>query len=87
MLRCDFKGLLGEKSVQMGEYQIRDVRRPGYIIRDEEWQRLVLPGTVQNMSIILIDSPDPDKRWRVFSFDRFARYSTDLKALDWSVDP
>lgn len=86
MLRCEFKGLPGEEWVQNGEYQIRDARRPGCIIKDEEWQRLVLPGTVLNMSIIRFDFPDPYKGSLSFRFSSFAPYSTVLKTLDWSVD-
>jgi len=53
MLRCDFKGLPGERRVAQGDYILTNSQMQGLQIRKDDWERTVFPETSVNMSVIM----------------------------------
>jgi len=53
MLRCDFKGLPGERRVGQGDYILTNSQMQGLQIRKDDWDRTVFPETSVNMSVIM----------------------------------
>ncbi|KAL9116952.1 MAG: hypothetical protein Q9187_006515 [Circinaria calcarea] len=55
MLQCKFKGLPGESKVLQGEYHVMNTRPPYQIIPQQDWNRLIFPGSSLDMSILFLE--------------------------------
>jgi hypothetical protein len=54
MLKCQFKGLPGEKLVGNGQYHLLDTKRKELVIDRSKWERSVFPGADISMSMIIL---------------------------------
>ena len=53
MLRCEFKGLPGERKVCTGDYVLMDSQKQGVTFKKEAWPLMVFPVTKIKMSVVL----------------------------------
>ena len=52
-IRAEFKNVPGERKVMENQYHLVDMQRQGALIKPEDWNRSVFPGSKIQMSIIL----------------------------------
>lgn len=56
LLKCEFKGTLGENLVQRNQYRILDSRIRGHAIDESTWSKEVYPGSQIKMSMVLVEA-------------------------------
>jgi hypothetical protein len=53
LLRAEFKDVPGQLKVMEGEYYLIDAKKDGLLIKKDDWNRFVFPGSSITMSMII----------------------------------